>query len=76
MITQTAKHYSLACADNVRAAFPALDVTGGTAAGRTSLAKLFGLCKTPDASEVAMLKFFIRDAFDSIAMGKLFASAQ
>ena len=67
MVSRTAQHYSAACADNVRAVFPLLDQMGQTAVGRTALQKNFMLCALPDtAYKVSMLKYFVRDAFDTM----------
>jgi hypothetical protein len=35
----------------------------------TDLRDWFGLCKTPSSADVGMLKYFVRDAFDTLAMG-------
>ena len=70
VVTRTAAHYHPSCASNVRAAFKALDGEGATAAGRARLQQDFALCSVPSTTyKVDMLRFFIRDAFDSIAMG-------
>ena len=69
VVTRTAAHYSANCAANVRAVFPLLDQAGRTAAGRAGLQRAFGLCKPVDEAAVRMLRYFVRDAFDSIAMG-------
>ena len=70
VISETAEYYSKACRNNIHAVFSMLDVQGETVAGRTQLQSDFGLCKMPsNAYQVSMLKYFIRDAFDTMSMG-------
>ena len=70
VVTKTAEYYSPNCATNVRRVFPLLDKQGQTAAGRSQLQHSFGLCTLPtDAYAVSMLKYFVRDAFDTMSMG-------
>ena len=59
-----------ACRANVGAVWPLLDAAAATASGRASLAAAFGLCRAPaDAAGAAMLRYWIRDAFDEMSMG-------
>ncbi len=70
VITRTAASYSTACANNVKAVFPALDAAARTARGRAGLGSAFSLCAPPaDAYETSMLKYFVRDAWDTMSMG-------
>jgi lysosomal Pro-X carboxypeptidase len=70
VVSRTAAHYSAACAANIRAAFPLLDVHGTSPAFRTQLKGWLGLCSPLEtAYDVSMLHFWVRDAFDSLAMG-------
>jgi lysosomal Pro-X carboxypeptidase len=77
VVTESAQYYSAACADNIRAAFPLLDSEGSSEAGRARLQAYFSLCTLPmNASAVEMLKYYVRDAFDELAMGNYpFASS-
>jgi hypothetical protein len=70
VITNTAASYSPACSSNIRAMFPLLADEGKTAAGRARLGDAFRLCRSPATPyKVEMLKYFVRDVFDSLAMG-------
>ena len=70
VITNTAHHYSPHCSASVRAVFPLITAAAATSAGRAELAQAFGLCEIPaDANAAAMLRYFVRDAFDEMAMG-------
>jgi len=70
VITKAAAHYSPQCPANVRQAIAGLEAAGATEEGRGMLATAFGLCKPPQGPyESSMLKYFIRDAFDELAMG-------
>ena len=70
VITDTAEHYSKSCASNIRASFGLLAREGKTSAGRARLADWFSLCAVPtDEYAVSMLAYFMRDAFDTLAMG-------
>ena len=70
VVSRTAEHYSPHCSENIRSAFPLLEKEGATAVGRAKLKDAFKLCETPaTAYKVNMLRFFIRDAFDELAMG-------
>jgi len=70
IITRTAAHYSPYCASNVRTAIAQLSAVGADLEGRQMLQESFRLCKPLSSLyEVEMLKYFIRDAFDEIAMG-------
>ena len=40
-----------------------------TADGRSTLAAALGLCAVPSAERALDARFFIRDAFDTLAMG-------
>ena len=58
-----------ACADNVRATFPALFADGATPAGRAALTAAFRTCApiaTPDDAKA--LAFWLRAAWDSLSM--------
>jgi lysosomal Pro-X carboxypeptidase len=69
VITDTAKSYSPHCASNIAAGIEMVSVVGATAAGRRQLQLDFGLCAVPqDQDSVSMLRYFLRDAFDSLAM--------
>lgn len=69
VVSKTALFYSASCASSVRAIFPAIDAAGTTASGRAMLQREFRLCETPSAATVSMLRYFVRDGFDSLAMG-------
>ena len=70
VITNTATHYSPHCSANVRSAFPLIAARAASASGRAQLAAAFSLCDTPpDADAASMLRYFVRDAFDELAMG-------
>jgi lysosomal Pro-X carboxypeptidase len=70
VITRTASHYSPNCAANVRSVFPLIEAASATPEGRAQLASAFRLCSTPsDVNGAAMLRYFVRDAFDELAMG-------
>ena len=70
IVTRTAEHYSTNCSANLRAAFPLLDKLGATGEGRAQLKDAFRLCQIPSTSaKASMLKYMIRDAFDTLTMG-------
>ena len=70
VITNTATHYSPHCSANVRKVFPLISAAAGSRQGRVELAAKFGLCAVPaDADGASMLRYFVRDAFDELAMG-------
>ena len=70
VVTKTARSYSPHCAANIAAGIASVGTVGATAAGRRQLQSDFGLCEAPTgAYEVSMLRYFLRDAFDSLAMG-------
>lgn len=70
VVTRTAKFYSPHCAANIAAGIASVGKVGATADGRRQLQRDFGLCKDPEGEyEVSMLRYFLRDAFDSLAMG-------
>ena len=69
VITNTAKFYSNFCAGNIAAGIESVGKVGATAAGRMRLQTEFGLCAEPKNDyEVSMLRYFLRDAFDELAM--------
>jgi len=69
VVSNTAASYSPACASNVKAFFPLLDKVASDAKAREMIGKEMGLCETPTQPKMEMLKYFVRDAFDSLAMG-------
>lgn len=70
IVTEAASHYSERCSANLRASFPLITAAAATAGGRRSLADFFHLCHVPaDADAASMLKYWVRDAFDRLAMG-------
>eukprot|EP00040_Diaphanoeca_grandis_P012889 m.65186 g.65186 ORF g.65186 m.65186 type:complete len:539 (+) comp23530_c0_seq1:56-1672(+) len=69
VVTKTALSYSDECAENVKNFFPLIDQAAATAEGRELIATKMMLCQTPTQDKMEMLKYFVRDAFDSLAMG-------
>lgn len=70
IVTNSAKHYSWACAANVHSASKLLDKFGRGPQERAQLQQHFNLCETPaNKARVDMLHYFIRNAFDILAMG-------
>lgn len=69
VVSRTAGLYG-SCATNIHAVFPMLEAHGSIPAFRSQLQDWLGLCSPLHTEyDVSMLRFWVRDAFDSLAMG-------